>query len=241
METIASVSSARATAAANSTCWTARETATRCVALQPNQFEGFDRFSNSNAGDQAAIQHPQNQGVGKQQQQKPPPNSLHISTNANDSLNGTIASLSPNARVGTFTPPHTKNHRVVAGHAGQPTFQHPMQRPVSVQIPRQAQIQQRMMQSPFSPQTPQSPHDQFPLSPATSNHEPFSRPASECSQDPYLNVSRFRFPSIPPLGQYLLTADPARNSRRRHHVRTAITVQRPAPAKVQRTTVQPIK
>lgn len=123
---------------------------------------------------------------------------LQVSTNSNDGMNGSIASLSPNAaRMGTFTPPHIKNHRVVVGLAGNQSFQHPMQRPVSVQIPRQAQIQQRMMQSPFSPQsqTPQSPHDQFPLSPATPSHDQFSRPASECSQpDPYLNVSDDDFP-----------------------------------------------
>lgn len=73
-------------------------------------------------------------------------------------------------------------------------FRNVQQRTVSVQIPRQGQIQQRIVQSPFSPQSqaPQSPHNQFPLSPATSSHDQFSRPSSECSQDPYLNVSVFR-------------------------------------------------
>lgn len=141
-------------------------------------------------GEPVSVQPNQPQIIGAQQNK---PNVLHISTSGNDSINGSMANLSPNARMGTFTPPQTKNHRVVVGHVGQPTFQHPMQRPVSVQIPRQAQIQQqRILASPFSPQTPQSPHDQFPLSPATSTHEQFSRPASECSQsDPYLNVSIF--------------------------------------------------
>lgn len=134
-------------------------------------------------------------GSGDQQ-----PSQLQVSTNSNDGMNGSIASLSPNAARmgGTFTPPHIKNHRIVVGLSGNQSFQHPMQRPVSVQIPRQAQIQQRMMQSPFSPQsqTPQSPHDQFPLSPATPSHDQFSRPASECSQpDPYLNVSDETFPT----------------------------------------------
>lgn len=125
---------------------------------------------------------------------------LQISTNTNEGIMGPIANPSPNSRMGTFAQPASKNHRIIVGVgnnqanvSGQP-FQHPMSRPVSVQIPRQAQIQQRITQSPFSPQpqTPQSPHDQFPLSPATSGMEQFSRPASECSQpDPYLNVIVF--------------------------------------------------
>lgn len=113
-----------------------------------------------------------------------------------------MASPSPNSRMAAANPSQAKNQRVgmniVANQQNLPNqpFHHSMQRPVSVQIPRQGPMQQRITQSPFSPQsqTPQSPHDQFPLSPATSNHEPFSRPASECSQpDPYLNVSKTVF------------------------------------------------
>lgn len=122
---------------------------------------------------------------------------LQISTNSNDGMSAPMASPSPNSRMAPFSPVQAKNQRIniVTNQPNLPnqTFHHPMQRPVSVQIPRQVPLQQRVTQSPFSPQsqTPQSPHDQFPLSPATSNHEPFSRPASECSQpDPYLNVSR---------------------------------------------------
>lgn len=92
-----------------------------------------------------------------------------------------------------FAPTHQKTHRmVVTMPPNNNPFQLPQQRSVSVQIPRQhtAQIQQRIVQSPFSPQsqTPQSPHNQFPLSPAT-NTDQYSRPSPECSQDPYLNVS----------------------------------------------------
>lgn len=118
-------------------------------------------------------------------QQKPQTDVL--TAPSNETINSPNANLSPNSRAVTFTSPQSKNHRVPFGHAGQPTFQHPMQRPVSVQIPRQVQIQQRILQSPFSPQ---SPHDQLPLSPVTSSHDQFSRSASECSQsDTYLNVS----------------------------------------------------
>lgn len=96
-------------------------------------------------------------------------------------------------------------------------FQHPqMSRPVSVQIPRNVvgqpqqmlqQQQQRLGQSPFSPQTPLSPLDQqFPLSPAPQQQQQqqqiglggtmvvdsFARPPSENSQqDSFLNVSVF--------------------------------------------------
>lgn len=131
-----------------------------------------------------------------------PSTQLQISTQANDGgmMGPMSANPSPNSRMnagGAFAQPATKNHRIiVTGQqqnvvGGQP-FQHPMSRPVSVQIPsRQAQMQQRIGQSPFSPQpqTPQSPHDQFPLSPANGMDQ-FSRPPSECSQpDPYLNVN----------------------------------------------------
>lgn len=75
------------------------------------------------------------------------------------------------------------------------TFQHPaMSRSVSLQMPiRQSiPIQPRITQSPFSPQshTPQSPHDQFPLSPATSaGIESYTRSPSENSQqEVYINV-----------------------------------------------------
>lgn len=127
-----------------------------------------------------------------------PSTQLQISTNCNDGL-GPMASPSPNSRsAGQFVQPSSKA-RIIVGLQGpqqnQANFQHPaMSRPVSVQIPRQGQMQQRALgQSPFSPQSqpPQSPHEQFPLSPATQNGiDPFSRPPSENSQqDPYLNVS----------------------------------------------------
>lgn len=129
-------------------------------------------------------------------------------------MGGVAPMASPNSRPG-FIAPASKNRVIIAGGGGgvvgqtpqsplpmspaqqqQPGFQHPsMSRPVSVQIPRPGQLQQQRMQSPFSPQQqhpPQSPHDQFPLSPATqaNNGDPFSRPPSENSQqDPYLNVS----------------------------------------------------
>lgn len=123
-----------------------------------------------------------------------PSTQLQISTNSNDMM-GPMASPSPNSR-NQFAAPASKN-RIVVGlpntQNNPVAFQHPsMSRPVSVQIPRPGQIQQRMNQSPFSPQsqTPQSPHDQFPLSPAQTSIDPFSRPPSENSQqDPYLNVS----------------------------------------------------
>lgn len=113
-----------------------------------------------------------------------------------------MADLSPNSRIAGQFPAgqQQKPHqRIVVGMpTGNQQFQLPMSRAVSVQIapginqlPRQ-QSQHRIIQSPFSPQsqTPQSPHDQYPSSPATSTHDQFSRPASECSQDTYLNVSR---------------------------------------------------
>lgn len=123
-----------------------------------------------------------------------PSTQLQISTNSNDMM-GPMASPSPNSR-NQFAAPASKN-RIIVGlpntQNNPVAFQHPsMSRPVSVQIPRPGQIQQRMNQSPFSPQsqTPQSPHDQFPLSPAQTSIDPFSRPPSENSQqDPYLNVS----------------------------------------------------
>lgn len=112
---------------------------------------------------------------------------------------GPMASPSPNSRsTGQFVQPSSKARLIVGlpGSQQNPTsFQHPaMSRPVSVQIPRQGQMQQRQMgTSPFSPQSqpPQSPHEQYPLSPAPNNgNDPFSRPPSENSQqDPYLNVS----------------------------------------------------
>lgn len=111
---------------------------------------------------------------------------------------GPMASPSPNSR-NQFAAPASKNRIIVGGlpntQNNPVAFQHPsMSRPVSVQIPRPGQIQQRINQSPFSPQsqTPQSPHDQFPLSPAQTSIDPFSRPPSENSQqDPYLNVSSY--------------------------------------------------
>lgn len=144
---------------------------------------------------------------------------LQISTNSgngNDMV-GPLASPSPNSRSGQsgqFAAPIVKGGRMIGGPITQQQqqmqqqnspqqlaggFQHPqMSRPVSVQIPRPGQLQQRMGQSPFSPQTPQSPHDQFPLSPAqiggqtsgVSVNDPFSRPPSENSQqDQFINVS----------------------------------------------------
>lgn len=153
---------------------------------------------------------------------------LQISTNAgNNDMIGPLASPSPNSRPGSgqFASPIVKGGRIIAGTTNaqqqqqqqmqqqqsspQQTaggFQHPqMSRPVSVQIPRPGQLQQRMGQSPFSPQTPQSPHDQFPLSPAqlggqtagVSVNDPFSRPPSENSQqDSYINVSLFNIVCI---------------------------------------------
>lgn len=148
---------------------------------------------------------------------------LQISTNpGNSDMIGPMASPSPNSvrsGGGQFAAPIVKGGRIMIGpnsqqqqqqqqqmqHQTSPQqmvggFQHPqMSRPVSVQIPRPGQLQQRMGQSPFSPQTPQSPHDQFPLSPAqlgvqatgVSVNDPFSRPPSENSQqDAYINVSR---------------------------------------------------
>lgn len=126
-------------------------------------------------------------------------NNTTINPNAGNDPNVSLANLSPNSRIaGQFPTAHQKppqqqqQHRMVVGMpTGNQQFQLPMSRGVSVQIPRQQGGQHRIVQSPFSPQsqTPQSPHDQFPLSPATSSHDQFSRPASECSQDPYLNVS----------------------------------------------------
>lgn len=128
-----------------------------------------------------------------------PSNPMQMGVGGGDGMMGQMPNASPNQRAGTFAQPAQKNHRLVAGgqqsNVGGQQFQHPMSRPVSVQIPRQPQqMQQRITQSPFSPQprTPQSPHDQYPLSPANSGMDQFSRPASECSQpDPYLNVSIF--------------------------------------------------
>ena len=158
-----------------------------------------------------------------------PSTQLQISTNSND-LMGPMASPSPNSRqAGPFAQPVTKNRVIVGGPQSQqqnPGFQHPaMARgQVSVQIPRTGQqIQSRVNQSPFSPQTPQSPHDQFPLSPAPqpgSGLDPFSRPPSENSQqDPYLNVifCVFYFPFYNINNQYF--------SHRKRHVHLDIKAQ----------------
>lgn len=151
---------------------------------------------------------------------------LHVATNQ-DMMGGVGLMASPNSRPG-FIAPASKNRVIIAGAGAvvgqtpqsplpmspaqqqQPGFQHPsMSRPVSVQIPRPGQLQQQRMQSPFSPQQqhpPQSPHDQFPLSPATqaNNGDPFSRPSSENSQqDPYLNVCNSFYSFFDPRRRHL--------------------------------------
>lgn len=144
-----------------------------------------------------------------------------------------MASPSPNSRGsgGSFNSPSTKN-RVIVGGPGQniAAFQHPvaMSRPVSVQIPRPGQIAQRITQSPYSPQTPQSPHDQFPLSPATQpGVDPFSRPPSENSQqDPYVNVRHsILFYFLFTKTQYFIFIYFFHFSHHKHHVHLVIKVQ----------------
>lgn len=145
-----------------------------------------------------------------------PTNQMQMAGN-NNTCNNNNNNPVPNAcqtNIGNqFQAQHQKTHRMVVGmpSAGQQQFQLPQQRAVSVQLPqRQAQIQQRIVQGQFTQiqqiqqiqqdfsnknfplqsvelQTPPSPHNQFPLSPATSTHDQFSRPSSECSQDPYMN------------------------------------------------------
>lgn len=89
-----------------------------------------------------------------------------------------VASPSPNSR-NQFIAPSNKGRLMMNPQSPSSSFQHPG-RPVSTQLQRQ-QSQQRMNQSPFSPQasTPQSPHDVFPGSPS---NEGFARPPSEEQQ-----------------------------------------------------------
>lgn len=97
---------------------------------------------------------------------------LQISTTLNDG-SMSPASPSPNSR-NQFVPPSNKGRMMMNPQSpSSNNFQHPG-RPVSTQLQRQPS-QQRMNQSPFSPQatTPQSPHDAFPGSPS---NESFARP-----------------------------------------------------------------
>lgn len=129
---------------------------------------------------------------------------MQMAGNNNNNNNNSAPNTCPTNIANQFQAQHQKTHRMVVGMpAGQQQFQLPQQRAVSVQLPRQAQIQQRIVQGQFTQiqdisnknfplqsvelQTPPSPHNQFPLSPATSTHDQFSRPSSECSQDPYMN------------------------------------------------------
>lgn len=100
---------------------------------------------------------------------------LQISTSLNDGSMSPVASPSPNSR-NQFIAPVNKGRMMMNPQSPSSSFQHPG-RPVLAQLQRQ-QSQQRMNQSPFSPQatTPQSPHDVFPGSPS---NEGFARPASE--------------------------------------------------------------
>lgn len=85
-----------------------------------------------------------------------------------------VASPSPNSR-NQFVAPANKGRMMMNPQSPSSGFQHPG-RPVSTQLQRQ-QSQQRMNQSPFSPQmTPQSPHDAFPGSPSSDG---FARPNSD--------------------------------------------------------------
>lgn len=103
---------------------------------------------------------------------------LQISTNMNDASISPVASPSPNSR-NQFIPPSNKGRMMMNPQSPSSSFQHPG-RPVSTQLQRQ-QSQQRMNQSPFSPQTstPQSPHEVFPGSPSS---EVFARPPSDEQQ-----------------------------------------------------------
>lgn len=95
---------------------------------------------------------------------------LQISTTMNDGSMSPVASPSPNSR-NQFVPPSNKGRMMMNPQSPSSSFQHPG-RPVLAQIQRQ-QSQNRMTQSPFSPQaTPQSPHDVFPGSPS---NESFAR------------------------------------------------------------------
>lgn len=98
---------------------------------------------------------------------------LQISTTQNDGSMSPVASPSPNSRTPTqFVAPSNKGRMMMNPQSPSSSFQHPG-RPVSTQLQRQ-NSQQRMNQSPFSPQgTPQSPHDAFPGSPSS---EIFARP-----------------------------------------------------------------
>lgn len=97
---------------------------------------------------------------------------LQISTTMNDGSMSPVASPSPNSR-NQFVAPSNKGRMMMNPQSPSSNFQHPG-RPVSTQLQRQ-QSQNRMNQSPFSPQasTPQSPHDAFPGSPSS---EIFARP-----------------------------------------------------------------
>lgn len=103
---------------------------------------------------------------------------LQISTSLNDGSMSPVASPSPNSR-NQFIAPTNKGRLMMNPQSPSSSFQHPG-RPVSTQLQRQ-QSQQRMNQSPFSPQasTPQSPHDVFPGSPS---NDGFARPPSEEQQ-----------------------------------------------------------
>ena len=89
-----------------------------------------------------------------------------------------VASPSPNSR-NQFVAPSNKGRMMMNPQSPSSNFQLPG-RPVSTQLQRQ-QSQNRMNQSPFSPQatTPQSPHDAFPGSPSS---EIFARPPMDEQQ-----------------------------------------------------------
>lgn len=112
---------------------------------------------------------------------------------------GTMASPSPTSRA-QFVSPVNKNRMVPLGQnppsSPVSNFQHPAlsNRPLQVQMQQQRQLssQQRLNQSPFSPQSqpPQSPHDMLPGSPASQTGlDPFARPPSEGMPDSYIHHS----------------------------------------------------
>jgi [histone H3]-lysine4 N-trimethyltransferase MLL3 len=113
---------------------------------------------------------------------------LQISTSLNDGSMSPVASPSPNSR-NQFVAPANKGRMMMNPQSPSSGFQHPG-RPVSTQLQRQ-QSQQRMNQSPFSPQmTPQSPHDAFPGSPSSDG---FARPNSD---DQFMHSPQTPKPSV---------------------------------------------